>query len=176
MNQQQIVLSSYQPPVNVTALTSSSMTNPTGSSTPIPATAKRGRNDTSGISESNMQLRTQYVQPTHIFNSSNTPNKRLRGVNPQSNEVIYTNQVRHNVPIQPNRNSTETRELVDSNDKEQVPSTAACRFVSTRYPLAPFSVIFSQKVREKTVVDDLIKHGFDNSNFELKAVAYRRER
>ena len=176
MNQQQIVLFSYQPPFNVTALTSSLMTNPTGSSTPIPATTKRGHNDTSGISESNMQLRTQYVQPTRIFNSSNTPNKRLRGVNPQSNEVIYTNQVRQNGPIQPNRNSIETRELVDSNDKEQVPSTAACRFASTRYPFAPFSVIFSQEVREKTVVDGLIKHAFDNSNFELKTVAYRKGR
>ena len=97
-------------------------------------------------------------------------------MNPQSNEVIYTNQVRQNDPIQPNRNSTETRELVDPNDKEQVPSTAACRFASTRYPFAPFSVIFSQEVREKTVVDDLIKHAFDNSNFELKTVAYRKGR
>jgi len=35
---------------------------------------------------------------------------------------------------------------------------------------------FTHDVREKVVVDDLIKHALDSFNFELKTVAYRRGR
>jgi hypothetical protein len=56
MNQQQVVVSSFQPSTNTTAPSHLSMTNPTGSSTPIPAPSKSGRNNTSGISENNVQL------------------------------------------------------------------------------------------------------------------------
>ncbi|CAF1209843.1 unnamed protein product [Rotaria sordida] len=73
-------------------LVSTSMSNPTVSSTPISATAKRGPNDTSGISDSNMQVRPQNHQTTRIFTSSNTPNKRHRGANPlRSNQVEMIN-------------------------------------------------------------------------------------
>ena len=89
MNQQQMLLSSYQPPVNITPPPYSSMTNPTGSSTPISAPTKRGRNDTSGVSESNVQIRPQYPQSTRFFIPSNTPNKRLRGGNQQRNEANW---------------------------------------------------------------------------------------
>ncbi|CAF2786357.1 unnamed protein product, partial [Rotaria sp. Silwood2] len=41
-------------------------------------------------------------------------------------------------------------------------------------PFSPFSVIFSQEVRDKIVVDDLIQHAMNNLNLELKTVAYRR--
>jgi hypothetical protein len=39
-----------------------------------------------------------------------------------------------------------------------------------------FSVltVYSNEVRDKIVVDDLIKHALENYNFELKTVAYRR--
>ena len=141
MNQQQMVSSSsHQPP---------------GQSIPIATTTERGRSDTSGISQSNVQQQPQYSQPTRIFNSGNTPNNRISGVNQQRNEA---------------------RERVVPNDNEQVPSVAACRFATTRFPFSPFTVIFSQEVREKIVVDDLIKHAFENSNFELKTVAYRKGR
>ena len=100
MNQQQIAFPSYQPSVNVMAPPPpSSVINPTGSSTPALATTKRGRTDTSGFSESNVQLRPQYSQPTRVFNSTNTPNKCLRGVT-QRNEVLATNQASQNRPIQ----------------------------------------------------------------------------
>ncbi|CAF4231453.1 unnamed protein product [Rotaria magnacalcarata] len=45
------------------------MANSNISSTPISATTKRGRNDTSGVSESNGQERSQYYQTTRIFNA-----------------------------------------------------------------------------------------------------------
>ena len=174
MNQQQITFPSYQPSVNVIAPPpASSVINPTGPSTPILATTKRGRNDTSGFSESNVQVRPQYSQPTRVFNSSNTPNKCLRGVT-HRHEVLETNQSGQNRPMQPQQNVMETRVPACANDDEQVVSNAACRFATSRYPFAHFSVIFSQKVREKTVVEDLIKHSSDHWKFELKTVAYRK--
>ena len=175
MNQQQISFPSYQSSVNVIAPPpASSMFNPTGSSTPILATTKRGRNDTSGYSGSNVQVRPQYSQPTRVFNSSNTPNKRLRGV-AHRNEFLETNRPGQNRPMQPQQNVMETRVPAGANVDEQVVSNAACRFATSRYPFAPFSAIFSQKVREKTVVEDLIKHASDHWKFELKTVAYRKK-
>ncbi|CAF4441542.1 unnamed protein product, partial [Rotaria magnacalcarata] len=43
-------------------------------------------------------------------------------------------------------------------DISQQPTAAACRFATTRFPFSPFTVIFSQDVREKSVIDDLTKH------------------
>ena len=107
MNQQKIALLAYQPSVNVMAPSlSSSMINLTGSSTPISATTKRDRNDTSGVSESNAQLRPQYSQPIRVFSSSNMPNKRPRIVNQQRNEVLATNQAGQNIPMQHQQNVT----------------------------------------------------------------------
>ncbi|CAF3404734.1 unnamed protein product, partial [Rotaria sp. Silwood2] len=117
------------------------MINPTVSSTPISASTKRGRNDTSGVSESNTQVRPQYQQITRIVNSNNTPIKRLRGMN----QPIF----------QPTDNILQ-------------PNIAACRFATTRFPFSPFSVIFAQEAREKLVIDDLTKFIRGNVNFELK--------
>jgi hypothetical protein len=52
----------------------------------ISSTPKRGRNDTSGVSQSNVQSRPQYPQTNRIFNAGNTPNKRHRS----TNEHYYT--------------------------------------------------------------------------------------
>ena len=68
------------------------------------------------------------------------------------NEVLGTNQSDQNRPMKPQQNVMETRVPADANDDEQVVSNAACRFATSRYPFAPFSVIFSQEVREKTIV------------------------
>ena len=175
-NQQQVLLLSHQPPVNVSAPSYSSMTNPTGASTPIAAPTKRGRNDTSGASESNVQIRPQYPQSTRIFNPSNTPNKRLRGINQQTNQDTFSNRYGQNQLRQPIQNPNTTMEPISSNDNQQQPSIAACRFATSRFPFSPFSVIFSQEVREKLVIDDLMKHALDILNFELKTVAHRRGR
>ena len=177
MNRQKIALSAHQPSVNVMAPPlPSSMINLTGSSTSVSATTKRGRNDTSGVSEPNAQLRSQYSQPTRVFSSSNMPNNRPRIVNQQKNEVLTTNQASQNIPMQRQQNVTEIRVPAGAANNDQVVSNAACRFATSRYPFSPFTVTFSQEVREKTAVEDLIRHAVDNWSFELKTVAYRRGR
>jgi hypothetical protein len=163
MYQQQALLPSYQPPVP-------SMTNPTVSSTPILVQNKRGRNDISDTSESNVQVRPQYPQTTRVFNSCNTPNKHHRITN-QRYEGAYPGTYAQNLPNRMNQGETAT-----GNTNQQQPSLAACRFATTRFPFSPFTVIFTQEVREKIVIDDLIKHALNSSNFELKTVAYRRGR
>ncbi len=62
---------------------------------------------------------------------------------------------------------------MDLNDQQQQLSVAACPIVKSRYAFSPFSVIFSQEVREKTVVDVRIKCVLNNFNFQLKTVAHR---
>jgi hypothetical protein len=98
-NQQQALISLHQPSVNGTVPPHPSITNPTESSTPISASSKRGRNDTSDISETNIQLRPQYPQSIRIFNASNMSNKRPRRVNQQTSDSIYSNQYGQNQPV-----------------------------------------------------------------------------
>ncbi|CAF4123578.1 unnamed protein product [Rotaria magnacalcarata] len=172
-NQQQELVSSYHPAVNNNALCSSSMTSDAVSSTPISATTKRGRNDTSGVSESNVQERPQYYQTTRIFNARNTPNKRHRGFNEQQKESS------HPYRYEQNREEpfTERRNVPDSTyDQQQQPSLAACRYATSHFPFSPFSIIFSHQAREKGVIDDLIKLANENFHFELKMAGHRRGR
>jgi hypothetical protein len=102
---------------------------------------------------------------TRIFNSNNMPNKHSPGTNQRLEEDIYMDQYEQNHPIHHN-----------SDPNQQQFSAASCRFASTRYPFSPFTVIFTQEVREKVVVDDLIKHAHLNSSLELQTIAYRRGR
>ena len=53
-------------------------------------------------------------------------------------------------------------------------SSAACRFASTRYPYSPFLISFKTIVKDKLVIDELIKHA-KVINVELKIVAYRHK-
>ncbi|CAF3184528.1 unnamed protein product [Rotaria sp. Silwood2] len=174
-NQQQELVSSYHPTVNTNVLCSSSMTNHAVSSTPISATTKRGRNDTSGVSESNVQERPQYYQTTRIFNARNTPNKRHRGINEQQKESSYPYRYEQNREEPFTYNTTEGKNVPDStyDQQQQQPSLAACRYATSRFP---FSIIFSHQVREKVVIDDLIKHASENFHFELKMAGHRRGR
>ena len=171
--QQQALLHSYQPTVNGIAQPSSSMTNPNVSSTPISASTKRGHNDASDVSESNVQLRPQYPQSTRIFNSGNTPNKRIREVNQQRNADMHSTRYVLNQGAQAYQNVPGTSITMDSTTNQQQLSAAACRIATSRFPFSPFSVIFTQNVREKIVVDDLIKHEGENLSFELKTIAHR---
>ncbi|CAF4912616.1 unnamed protein product, partial [Rotaria socialis] len=176
MYPQQALVSSYHPGVNTNVLFSSSMTNPNISSTPISANTKRGRNDTSGVSESNGKERPQHYQTTRISNARNTPNKRHRGFNQQQKENWQQNQYNHGREDQITYDITAGRNIAESTYDNQQPSMAACRYATSRFPFSPFSIIFSQQAREKIVIDDLIKHANDNCLFELKTVAYRRGR
>ncbi|CAF3324358.1 unnamed protein product [Rotaria sp. Silwood2] len=175
-NPQQTLVSSYHPAVNTNVLFSSAMTNPTVASTPISATTKRGRNDTSGVSDSNVQERPQHYQTTRIFNARSTPNKRHRGTNQQQMENSYPYRYEQNSGEQLSYNITDRRNGVDPHANQHQPSLAACRYATSRFPFSPFSIIFSHEVREKVVIDDLIKHASENFHFELKTVAYRRGR
>ncbi|CAM4809262.1 unnamed protein product [Rotaria magnacalcarata] len=131
MIQLQTFVSTYRSAVNMIEMPPASMINRTVASTPVSASAKRGRNDTNGVSESNTQVRPQYPQTNRIF---------------------------------------------DRNDNIQQPISALCRFATTRFPFSPFSVIFSQEVRDKVVIDDLTKHASEHLNFDFSMVAYRRGR
>jgi hypothetical protein len=170
VNQQNVALSSYQASSNAIAPSVSSMTNPTISSTPLSAQNKRGRNDISGTSESNVQAKPRYPQSTRVFSSNNMSYKRLRGID-QQYEGIYLGRNPQNL-----RNQVNQGEVNSGDNNQPQPSVAACRFATSRYPFSPFSVIFMQEVREKIVIDDLINHARNNVNFELKTVAYRRGR
>ena len=122
-NHQQAVLATCHPTINITEMPTSSMTNPTFASTPISTSIKRGRNDTSGISESYTQIRPQYPQittmQTNRSSSENTPIKRLRSMNQPVTLTV---------------------------DNSQQLTTAACRFATMQFPFSPFPVIFPQDV------------------------------
>ncbi|CAF2224413.1 unnamed protein product [Rotaria magnacalcarata] len=135
--------------LNLADIPQTTMNNPTVSSTPISNSIKRGRNDVSGISESNMQLQNQHSNINQVLNANNIPAKRLRGMNQSFNQLVEN-------PLEP--------------------SSEACRFAATRYSFSPFSIIFKQDVRDKLVVEDLTKHILENCSFELKLLAFRRAR
>ncbi|CAF4522923.1 unnamed protein product, partial [Rotaria magnacalcarata] len=135
--------------LNLADIPQTAMNNPTVSSTPISNSIKRGRNDVSGISESNMQLQNQHSNTNQVLNANNIPAKRLRGMNQSFNQLV---------------------------DNPLEPSSEACRFAATRYPFSPFSIIFKRDVRDKLVVEDLTKHILENCSFELKLLAFRRAR
>ena len=54
------------------------------------------------------------------------------------------------------------------------PASRGALYATTRYPFAPFSITFNQQVRDKMVIENLIKHASEKHKFELKTVAYRR--
>ena len=120
----------------------------------------------SGIPETNVQLRPQLPQTSRTFFSSNTNSKRPRRANLQTNDGIYSVQQCHN--------QSPPHLTQNSNKDNQQLTIAACRYFTSRYPFSLFSVVFTQEVREKLVIDDLIKYAMDKSNFALKTVAYRR--
>ena len=157
--------------------TAQAMINPTIASTPMSASTKRGRNDTSGNSDSNVQLRPPHAQPARGVISNNAGYKRQRRVIQQANETGYrNNNDEHVYADRRGQNQLNARRGEDSGQFAQQPSEAARRFAASRFPFSPFSVIFAKEVRDKLVVDSLIAHARDNHNFELKTVAYRRGR
>lgn len=145
------------------------MTNPTSSSPPT----KRGHGDI--ISNSESQTYNHHQQRrTRVFNSNNVPMKRLRGNSQQGNGVLT--QSNHNLIGQCKQAETAAAGIQNRNNQKQSSSVAAQRFATSRFPFSPFSIIFQQEGREKSVVDDLIKHAAKAFGLELKPVAYRRAR
>ena len=115
----------------------STMINPYMYSTPVSAQTKRGRKDTSGNSESNIQLIPQRSYQTRICTSNQTTHKRQRVT---SQQALAEGRVQHH------RDETDQ---VNVDATQPHPSVAACRFAASRFPFVPFSIIFSSEVREK---------------------------
>ena len=109
-----------------------------------------------------------YVYPQQLSNN--------QAVNQYATTCVSDQHYQHNnIPMYTNIPLALTQQpIIHSNMYQQQPSLAACRFASTRYPFSPFTIIFSQEVRKKLVVDELLNHGINNKNFELKMAAYRR--
>jgi hypothetical protein len=97
-----------------------------------------------------------------IFNASNMPNKRHRGIRQQRYEGVYPGRYVQNKPGKFSYNYPVTRNMMDVNDNRKLPSKAACRYATSCFPCSLFLVIFSHEVREKIVVNDLIKHTLNN--------------
>lgn len=140
------------------------MRNPTTYSTPVSASVKRGRNDTSGNSETNIPVLPQRTHQTRIFTSKQTFHKRRRGTTGHAQDEEEVTQQQNGAK---DVNVGATNPLL---------SVAACRYATTRFPFAPFSIMFERETRDKVIVDDLIKHAQDNHNFKVKLVAVRRGR
>lgn len=67
---------------------------------------------------------------------------------------------------------TPTRPMTNRQQTEV--SVAAYRFATTRFPFAPFQAQFKLTVRDKAIIDDLVKHAKEK-NVELKIAAYRHK-
>ncbi|CAF3127755.1 unnamed protein product [Rotaria sp. Silwood2] len=53
-------------------------------------------------------------------------------------------------------------------------SSAAWRFATTRYPFSPFILAFKNIVKDKIVIDEVVKHAKER-NIEIKIAAYRHK-
>jgi len=53
-------------------------------------------------------------------------------------------------------------------------SAAACKFATTRYPFAPFHIVFKSSVKDKLAIDELVKHAKEQ-DMELEIAAYRHK-
>ncbi|CAF5163928.1 unnamed protein product [Rotaria magnacalcarata] len=61
------------------------------------------------------------------------------------------------------------------NENEHVITNQARRFATTRYPFAPFIVHFKEDIRDKLVVEHLVKYAKEQcNNFDLRVLGYRR--
>ena len=159
----------FHPAVRIPIAVSHTMTNPTSTSTPT----KRGHGDASSNSESYTYSHQQQHR-TRVFNANNTPMKRLRG-NPQQGDSVSM-QPAQDLLGEWKQARTAVAGSRNRYNQQQPLSDAAHRFATSRYPFSPFSIVFQQEVRDKSVIDDLITHVLKAFSFELKTVAYRRAR
>ncbi|CAM4933140.1 unnamed protein product [Rotaria socialis] len=61
------------------------------------------------------------------------------------------------------------------NKNEHVITNQARRFATTRYPFPPFIVHFKEDIRDKLVVEHLVKNAKEQCNhFDLRVLGYRR--
>ena len=156
----------------------SAMNNGIGTSTP--RTNKRGQGDVSGNSEHDPQRQMNQQFRTRVVNNSvqnqarsaykrQRPNAQQTNANQSSPRCTNALQGLNFGPVSTTDNSNNM-----NGPSVNVPITvAACRFASTRYPFSPFTILFSETVRDVQVVDELIGYAKNTHAFDLKTVAYR---
>ena len=174
--EQQAYPASHQTWMNAPRPAQQSSTMKNQTSTPISAQNKRGRNDTSGLSETNVQLRPQQDQMPRGTYTSNTPNKRIRGFNQQKHNEKQSEANRQDGTEQGDHGYTAEKAETEMKYEGQQPSEAARRYATSRFPFSPFSVTFAKEAKEKTMIEELTKHATSKFGFDLKIVAYRRGR
>ncbi|CAF1061138.1 unnamed protein product [Didymodactylos carnosus] len=151
-----------------------------GADTSTPHANKRGRGDISGNSDQDLQRQMNQQFRTRVINKS-AQNQASSAYKRQRPNAQQTNANRS-----PPRHTNAQQRLnfglattTDNPDNMKGPSAnlpitvAACRFASTRYPFPPFTILFTQIVREIQVVEELIDYAKNTLTFDLKTVAYR---
>ncbi|CAF1546355.1 unnamed protein product [Didymodactylos carnosus] len=151
-----------------------------GADTSTPHANKRGRGDISSNSDQDLQRQMNQQFRTRVINKS-AQNQASSAYKRQRPNAQQTNANRP-----PPRHTNAQQRLnfglattTDNPDNMKGPSAnlpitvAACRFASTRYPFPPFTILFTQIVREIQVVEELIDYAKNTLTFDLKTVAYR---
>jgi hypothetical protein len=144
------------------------MNHPLVTSTPAPAisnnqmaqVAKRQFDDLSRSFDASINLQQISHQPDRRQES--------RVFTPKKMKTIMINERKKDGNLEPTTSSNQ-----EHAQRFEV-SSAACRFAATRYPFSPFIVSFKTVVKDKIVIDELVKHA-KNMNAEAKITAYRHK-
>ena len=171
MEQQQTVLPTIEPLVDIPALPPASMTDSAVSASSISSEIERDHSDISGASKLNRHIEPEYPVMTRVFYSNNLSNRRPRESNQQPTKSVYARRFFQNQPVELDRGTTSY--WVDENGEHYQFSSASIYTATSSFQFAPFWVDFFQKVDEMSVVDELIKHALNNSNFQLEIITYR---
>jgi hypothetical protein len=158
----------YQPSTNVRA--SPSLLTPN-----IPPSQldrmKRGHHDVSSSIENDISVQEERWQTAR---GSKKINRSAYNSNNTNAASQYTT-VPANIRPETYRNQTfDARpQNIISNGNDQV-TTQAQRYAMTRYPFSPFVIHFKDHVRDKLVIEHLVKHSKERLDFDLKIIGYRR--
>ena len=158
------------------------MNQPIVTSTPGPTmlnnqmaqASKRQIDDVSRSGETSINMQQTDQQPRQRYGTRYITPKKLKtvtinGGNP--NGVTYKAQNTRQGP------AGDAGQLTNSAQANRQPfevSSAAYRFASTRYPFSPYVISFKTAVKDKLVIDELVKHAKEQ-NVELKIAAYRHK-
>lgn len=170
--QQQMPLSTPVGPPNNGFMVSSLVKNPVVTSTPsahldyvqmAPANKRQIEDISKSLDASAAGQYDEQQQQLHARTPrpSTPPKKQKQGTPYLENPMIHKEIPRS---TNPSTMYQETKEV----------SVAARSFATTRYPFAPFHVIFKSNVKDRLVIDEVVKHAKEQM-VELKVVSYRHK-
>jgi hypothetical protein len=146
---------------------------PLGSNIPAktPGGTKRGHHDVSGPMDNDNSLQEEGWQTVH-------GTKKINRTAYNSNNIIVANQhtaapVNFRPQTYRNRIPYAQPQNIMSNGSNQVTNQAQ-RYAMTRYPFSLFVIHFKDDVRDKLVVEHLVKHLKEQLDFDLQIIGYRR--